>query len=192
MIRIDGLCLSILIILADMSIIKVCEKVVIIIDPIIIDSLISGIVMIIVAVLGYLQVVKTKKDNEYRKLQEELQKEREEKMLEEKLETEERLKAIEESVKKLSNEVTEVKTTVEKFTTQELKDIRKQLQNLHKVQSENFSYIYSLSDIVVGVGETISDMKSLDPEFRDKLGSAIETHKKKEVEIHERLYKMII
>lgn len=153
---------------------------------------INAIVAIIVAVLSYRQSVKEKNDKEYRELREQLEIEREENLLKEKKEQENRLASIENNVKTLTDDVDKLSKCVETLTNDHIKDITKQLENLHTMESNNFSYIHSLSNVVVNIGETLNDSKIIEGKPKDKLEACIEEHKKIEMDIHNQLYKLII
>lgn len=152
----------------------------------------NGIVAIVVALISYKQKVRDKKDEEYRELQLQLDAEREERLLKEKKENEERLESIEKSVKTLSSDMETLKTCVKDLSIKEVQDIKKQLRNLHIMESENFIYIQSLSNVVVNVGETLNESVLIDDDAKEILENCITEHKKQESDIHTKLYKLIL
>lgn len=154
--------------------------------------LINGAVTILVAVMGWQQRAKRKDDEEYRELREKLEKEREDNLLKEREEEERRLKSIETSIANLSTDVGELQKTVKALSVEQLVDIKLQLKNLHTMESHNFVYIHSLSNVVVNIGEVLNRSTTLDSKEKDKLDECIEEHKKKETDIHEKLIKLIM
>lgn len=157
-----------------------------------IGILVNAVVAIIVAILGRQQWRKNKKDEEYRKLREELEREKEAKVMEEKEESEKRLKNIENNISDLTKEVGELQKTMTALTQDQLEDIQKQLTNLHTMESKNFIYIHSLSTVVVNIGEVLNGSSTIDTKSKDKLEVCIDHHRKKENDIHENLYKLIM
>lgn len=153
---------------------------------------IDGLVAIIVAMLGYRQATKEKNDRKYRELREQLEKEREDRALKEKKAQEVRLDSIESNVKTITEDLDNLNTCVKSFLEDQLGDITKQLNNLHTMESNNFSYIHSLSNVVVNIGETLNDSKLLEGKPKDKLETCIEEHKKTEMDIHNQLCKLIM
>ena len=149
-------------------------------------------VAIIVALLGYKQTAKEKNDEEYRKLREDLEKEREENSLREKKKHEERLNSIEKSIKTLNTEVVDLKNSVDTLTNDQVAEFQNQLRNLHKMESNNFEYIHSLSNVVINIGQTIQSTPIVDDKYGEKLEECIEDHQKVETDIHKQLYSMIM
>lgn len=154
--------------------------------------LVNGAVTIVVAILGWQQRAKRKGDEEYREIREKLEKEREDALLKEKEAEEKRLKSIELSISDLSKDVGALQKTVNALSMEQLDDIKVQLKNLHTMESHNFTYIHSLSNVVVNIGEVLNRSTTLDGKAKDKLDECIEEHKKKETDIHEKLIKLIM
>ena len=152
----------------------------------------NAAVTIVVAILGWQQRVKRKEDEQYREVREQLEKEREDNLLKENEEKERRLKSIEDSISNLSKDVGELQKTVTALSTEQIDDIKHQLKNLHIMESNNFVYIHSLSNVVVTIGEVLNGSTTLDSKAKDKLDECIEQHKKKETGIHEKLIKLIM
>lgn len=156
------------------------------------DTIVTSVVAIFVAYLGYKQNVKTKEDEEYRKLKDQLEAEREEREREEKAESEQRLKGIEEQIVKMSENVNTLNDTIETLKDKNIPKIMDQISHLHTMESKNFDYIQSLSNVVVDIAETVTESYAVDDEAKAKIKSTISTHKKSEQDIHTQLIKLIM
>ena len=154
--------------------------------------LVNAAVTIFVAILGWQQRAKRKEDEAYRELREKLEKDKEDAIMREKEEEEKRLVSIESSISRLSKDVGELQETVRELSTEQLTDIKNQLKNLHTMESKNFGYIRSLSNVVVTIGEVLNGSTTIESKSKDKLDECIEEHKKKESDIHEALIKLIM
>ena len=153
---------------------------------------INAAVTVFVAVLGWQQRVKRKDDEAYRELREKLEKEKEDAILKKKEEEEKRLTSIESNISELTKDVGKLQEIVKELTAEQLTDIKNQLKNLHTMESNNFVYIRSLSNVVVTIGEVLNGSSTIESKSKDKLDECIEEHKKKESDIHERLIKLIM
>lgn len=153
---------------------------------------VNAAVTVFVAVLGWQQRVKRKDDEAYRELREKLEKEKEDAILKKKEEEEKRLTSIESNISELTKDVGKLQEIVKELTTEQLTDIKNQLKNLHTMESKNFVYIRSLSNVVVTIGEVLNGSSTIESKSKDKLDECIEEHKKKESDIHETLIKLIM
>lgn len=153
---------------------------------------INAAVTVFVAVLGWQQRVKRKDDEAYRELREKLEKEKEDAILKKKEEEEKRLTSIESNISELTKDVGKLQEIVKELTAEQLTDIKNQLKNLHTMESNNFVYIRSLSNVVVTIGEVLNGSSTIESKSKDKLDECIEEHKKKESDIHEILIKLIM
>lgn len=158
----------------------------------ILNSVITSVVGLFVAYLGYKQNVKTKEDEEYRKLKDQLEAEREEREQEEKLEQEERLKSIEAKIGTMSDNVNNLADTIETLRDKNIPKIVEQISHLHTMESKNFDYIQSLSNVVVDIAETMTESYAIDDEAKSKIKNTISSHKKSEQDIHTQLIKLIM
>lgn len=156
------------------------------------NTIMASLSTILVAYLGYRQNRKTKEDEEYRRLREQYDEERAEAIKKEKEEEEKRLKKIESNIQDLHDDVEKLHETMNDIVKLDLEEITKQLKNLHTMQTNNFSYIGSLSNVVVNIGESLARSDVLNDTTNDHLSEIIEEHRKIETDIHTQLYKMIL
>lgn len=154
--------------------------------------LVNGIVTVVVALIGLQQRASKRDNDKYREMREQLEKEKEDKLMKEKQEEEKRLISIETSIQGLSKDMNKLQETVKTLSEEQFDDIKDQLKNLHTMESNNFVYIRSLSNVVVNIGEVLNGSTTIDEKAKDKLDECIDQHKKKETDIHEMLIKLIM
>lgn len=161
----------------------------------ILNCVMSSITTIAVAFLGYFQSKKAKENEEYKKLREQLEEERNKKAQEKEEKEEKRLRELEQIVSSLNKDVKNLNDCVDKLSnsqTKDIKDINEQLEHLHTIQTDNFSYMQSLSNVVTTIGESLHDSGTVDANSKDKITQSIENHRKTEQEIHKKLYNIIV
>jgi len=151
----------------------------------------TSITTFAVAFLGLYQTRKSKEAEDYRKLREELETERQQKLELEKEEEENRLRALEESVNSMKSDVRTLKEDMQLLTNTNLLAIKDQLSHLHTLQAGSLSYMTSLSNVVVMIGEALDDSESINDADRKKITSSIEKHRELESKIHGELYNII-
>ena len=144
-----------------------------------------------VAFLGYYQSKKTKENEKYRKLCAQLDEEKSRKAQEKEAKEEARLRELEKIVQSLNDDVTELTDCVEQLTNIQIKEMHEQLDHLHTFQTDNFSYMQSLSNVVTTIGESLHDSGTIDLNSKEKITKSIETHRKTEQEIHKKLYNIV-
>lgn len=150
------------------------------------STIVTAINPIFIALLGFLQVSKSKKDDKYRKLQaekEELEAKNKQQRDREATEQMDKLKA---TIGKLSNEVEQLQDNIN------IERIERQLSQLHTLNELNFGYIKSLSGVVLSIGEVLSSSDAIKESDKDKLQEEIRVHKAEEKKISEQLYKIIM
>lgn len=145
----------------------------------------SAISPIAVALLGFYQTRKEKRDKSYREYREENERLRMKEEEKYKQTQEERLQAMENSMEKLCQELNELRKDVD------IQKVEKQLNQLHILNEFNFEYIQSLSSVVLVMGETISSSDLLDEPAKQRLQTEVMNHKHKEAGITNKLYKVI-
>lgn len=153
--------------------------------------LLSSITTIIVAALGLSQSKKTKESEKYRKLREQIETQEKEAAEKKEQENIERLETIEKSISGMKSDIDELKINVRNLTNTDLTQIENQLSNLHTLQADNFSYIQSLSNVVLTMGESLNASDAIDVKDKDKMKEMIDRHRAAEQEISKKLYKII-
>lgn len=161
------------------------------INTTIITAIMSSITTIVVAMLGVFQARRAKETSEYKKLQDELNAEREKQRKIKEEEDEMRWVNIEKSVEKIQHNVEQLEKDLGNLTDNSLSDIAEQLSHLHLLQTDNFGYIQSLSNVVLTIGETLNDSDVLDDESKSKMMKSISTHRDNEEKLHKKLYTII-
>ena len=144
----------------------------------------TSITTLSVAFLGYFQSKKAKENEEYKKLREQLEEERNKKAQEKEEKEEARLQELERIVQSLND-------CVEQLTKCQIKEMYEQLEHLHTFQTDNFSYMQSLSNVVTTIGESLHDSGTIDVKSKEKITKSIESHRKTEQEIHKKLYNIV-
>ena len=157
----------------------------------IVTCILTSITTISVAALGLYQTRKSKETEDYRKLRDSLEKERQEKLKEEKEREEERLDAIEKSLKEMRTDVESLKDDMDTLKTTNITGIKTQLEHLHLIQTSNFSYIESLSNVVVQIGESLDSSNAIDDNNKKSMTEQITNHKAIESRIHQQLLQVI-
>lgn len=155
-------------------------------------AIMSAATAISVAALGVYQTKKTKETEAYKKLKDNLEKERAEKIAEKEEAEEARLQSIEELMKDMQCEISELKNDMKTLSEITLKNIEDQLSHMHTLQTDNFSYMRSLSGIVLTIGEGLNDSSAVDNASKDQIEKSIEDHKKMEIEIQKNLLNIIV
>lgn len=161
----------------------------------ILTCIMSSITTFAVAFLGYFQSKKVKEDDEYKKLRDQLEEERNIKTQEKEEQEEKRFHELEKIVESLSNDVVNLTDCVDRISETQVKDIsdiNNQLKNLHTIQTDNFSYMQSLSNVVTTIGELLHNTDEFDLNSKDKIAQSIENHRKTEQEIHKKLYNIVV
>lgn len=151
----------------------------------------TSITTLSVAFLGYFQSKKAKENEEYKKLREQLEEERNKKAQEKEEKEEARLQELEGIVQSLNDDVSELTDCVEQLTKCQIKEMYEQLEHLHTFQTDNFSYMQSLSNVVTTIGESLHDSGTIDVKSKEKITKSIESHRKTEQEIHKKLYNIV-
>lgn len=152
----------------------------------ILSIVISSFTTIIVAIIGVNQNKRAKASEEFRELTLENERIRKEREAEIKEEEELRLKSIESTIKDLRQDIKDVRKSFD------IDELNTQLEHLHTLNTINFEYIQSLSNVVVSVGECISCSGVMNDEAVTKMESEIEKHKNKEDNINKRLLTLIM
>ena len=140
----------------------------------------TSITTLSVAFLGYFQSKKAKENEEYKKLREQLEEERNKKAQEKEEKEEARLQEFERIVQSLNDDVSELTDCVEQLTKCQIKEMYEQLEHLHTFQTDNFSYMQSLSNVVTTIGESLHDSGTIDVKSKEKITKSIESHRKTE------------
>ena len=151
----------------------------------VITCVMSSITAIVVAAIGLYQKKKAEETVEYRRLREELEKEKQKQLEQEKKEEEQRLTSLE-------NSVNSMKDDMQELTKTNIVHINEQLNHLHVLQSSNMTYIESLSNVVLGIGEILDDSDTVSVNDKKKMAHSIDTHKRTEAELHNKLYNIIV
>ena len=151
----------------------------------------TSVTTIAIAVLGFFQTKRSKETEKYRKLKDQLEAERQKKVDEEKMKEEKRLQALEASVNDMKTEVQALKEDMLGLTSKNLANIQQQLAHLHVLQTGNMTYIESLSNVVLAIGETIDDSPSITASDKAKLSDMIKDHRKVASETRSGLYNII-
>ena len=129
----------------------------------------TSITTLSVAFLGYFQSKKAKENEEYKKLREQLEEERNKKAQEKEEKEEARLQELERIVQSLNDDVSELTDCVEQLTKCQIKEMYEQLEHLHTFQTDNFSYMQSLSNVVTTIGESLHDSGTIDVKSKEKI-----------------------
>lgn len=152
----------------------------------ILSIVISSLTTIIVAVIGVNQNKRAKESEEFRNLTLENERIRKEREKEIKEEEEERLKSIEDMIGNLRQDIKGIRQGLN------IEALNNQLDHLHTLNTINFEYIQSLSNVVVTVGECISSSEVLNETGTTKMESEIDKHKQKEDDINKQLLQLIM
>lgn len=152
----------------------------------ILSIVISSLTTIIVAVIGVNQNKRAKESEEFRNLTLENERIRKEREKEIKEEEELRLKGIENMIGNLRQDIKDIRKGLN------IDELNTQLDHLHTLNTINFEYIQSLSNVVVTVGECISSSEALNETGTAKMESEIDKHKKKEDDINKQLLQLIM
>lgn len=158
----------------------------------VITCVMSSITAIVVAAIGLYQKKKAEETVEYRRLREELEKEKQKQLEQEKKEEEQRLTSLENSVNSMKDDVKSLKDDMQELTKTNIVHINEQLNHLHVLQSSNMTYIESLSNVVLGIGEILDDSDTVSESDKKKMTHSIDTHKRTEAELHNKLYNIIV
>ena len=141
---------------------------------------------IIFAVLAFLQNRKIKADERYRNERKKTESLREKERKREEEAQASRLKEIEESISKLNHEVKDLRSDID------IQKVERQLDQLHVMNSLNFEYVQSLSDVVITIGDAMASSTLIDDSVKKKLAREVGSHKNKENTVMQELIKIIV
>ena len=141
---------------------------------------------IICAILAFMQNRKTKMDERYRNERKEYEALLEQERKREEEEQANRLQEIELSISNLNTQVKDLRKDVD------IQKVERQLDQLHVMNSLNFEYVQSLSDVVITIGNAIISSDLVDDTVKKSLSREVETHKNKENSITQELIKIIV
>lgn len=151
----------------------------------IIVACISAFATIAVAILGFIQLRESKKNEADRELRAQNEQLQEEARKREKEEQNEQMQEMRNAIEALTTEVKELRQDYD------ISNIEKQLNTLHFLNEFNFEYIQSLSNVVLNMGDALSSSSTIDDSVRGTLKNEISKHKTLEKEITQKLVKIV-
>lgn len=147
--------------------------------------IVTALSPIILGVLSIFQVNRDKKHQDFLKVQAENDKLRAEKENKRREAEDDRLRKMETSINEVTDTVKSLESKINEM------NIETQLDHLHTITELNFSYMQSLSDTVMVIGDALTTSDTISADSRNSLNSSIEQTRQKEEKIAENLLKIL-
>lgn len=147
--------------------------------------IVTAITPIVLGILTLFQVKREKRTKEFHQMQKELEDSRAEREQKKEKEHEERLQRMETSINGVTETVKELQESLD------IGQMETQLERLHVMTELNFSYIQSLSNTVIVIGDALASSDVMDKDSSDKLDQALTANRQMEEEISKNLLKIL-
>lgn len=139
--------------------------------------IVTAISPIILGILALFQVRRENRHNSFLEVQSENEKLRNEKETARREQEDERLRKMEASINEVTSTVKDLQSKIDGLNMEE------QLNQLHTLTELNFSYIRTLSDTVIVIGDALASSESIHDDASKRLTDAIDKTREKEDQI---------